>query len=127
MTGHRSARTRLIVASILGIVAALGAFVVMITVRYRDGLDQRLRTDLTSGARALDLARTPATLKSVIGSLAAEGISVDLAGLTASGGTVQTSPGTALLTVHELEIYGLTQEYQNDDRERKTRRDKCPL
>jgi signal transduction histidine kinase len=38
----------------------------------------------------------------VIGSLAAEGISVDLAGLTAPGGTRQTTPGEALLTVREL-------------------------
>jgi signal transduction histidine kinase len=74
----------------------------MITVRYRDGLEQRLRTDLASGASALQAARTPAAVKSVIGSLAAEGISVDLAGITGKGGTVQTTPGGALLTVHEL-------------------------
>jgi signal transduction histidine kinase len=102
VSGHRPARTRLIAASILGIVAALATFVVMITVRYRDGLEQRLRTDLTSGASALRAARTAAAFKSVIGSLAAEGISVDLAGSTAKGGTLQTNPGGALLTVHEL-------------------------
>jgi signal transduction histidine kinase len=84
----------------LVIVAALGAFVAMITVRYRDGLEQRLRTDLTSGASALRLADTPAALKSVVGSLAAEGISVDLAGVTAPSGTLEI-PGGALLTVHE--------------------------
>ena len=84
----------------LVIVAALGAFVAMITVRYRDGLEQRLRTDLTSGASALPLADTPAALKSVVGSLAAEGISVDLAGVTAPSGTLEI-PGGALLTVHE--------------------------
>ena len=38
----------------------------------------------------------------MIGSLAAEGISVDLAGITAPGGTLQVTPGGALLTVHEL-------------------------
>jgi signal transduction histidine kinase len=102
VSGHRRVRTRLIAASILGIVAALAAFVVMITVRYRDGLEQRLRADLTSGASALRAARTPAAFKSVIGSLAAEGISVDLAGLTARGGTLQITPGGALLIVHEL-------------------------
>ncbi len=102
MSGHRPARTRLIAASILGIVAALAAFVVMITVRYRDGLEQRLRTDLTSGASPLSAARTPLAFKSVIGSLAAEGISVDLAGVTAKGGTLLAIPGEALLTVHEL-------------------------
>ena len=102
MTGHRSTRKRLIAASIVGIVVALAAFVVIITVRYRDGLDQRLRTDLTSGASALRAARTPAALKSVIDSLAAEDISVDLAGITAKGGTLQSTPGAALLTVREL-------------------------
>jgi signal transduction histidine kinase len=102
MSGHQPARTRLIAAAILGIVAALGAFVVITTVRYRDGLEQRLRADLTSGASALRAARTPAALKSVIDSLAAEGISVDLAGITAKGGTLQSTPGEALLTVHEL-------------------------
>jgi signal transduction histidine kinase len=86
----------------VGIVAVLGAFVVVITVRYRDGLEQRLRTDLTSGAIALDAARTPAALKPVIGSLAAEGISVDLAGLSGPGGSLQIAPGDALLTVHEV-------------------------
>jgi signal transduction histidine kinase len=102
VSGDRPARTRLIVVSILGIVAALATFVVMITVRYRDGLEQRLRTDLTSGASALRAARTPPAVKSVIGSLAAEGISVDLAGTTGKGGTLQGPPGGALLTVHEL-------------------------
>jgi signal transduction histidine kinase len=102
VSGDRPARTRLIVVSILGIVAALATFVVMITVRYRDGLEQRLRTDLTSGASALRAARTPPAVKSVIGSLAAEGISVDLAGTTGKGGTLRGTPGGALLTVHEL-------------------------
>lgn len=58
MSGHRPPRTRLIAASLLGIVTALATFVVVITVRYRDGLDQRLRTDLTSGgARCARQAR----------------------------------------------------------------------
>jgi signal transduction histidine kinase len=102
VSGRRLARTRLIAAAILGIVAALATFVVVITVRYRDGLEQRLRADLRSGASALRTAPTPAAFKSVIGSLAVEGISVDLAGLTARGGTLRTTPGAALLTVHEL-------------------------
>jgi signal transduction histidine kinase len=89
-------------ASILAIVAALATFVVVLTVRYRDGLEQRLRTDLTSGASALRLARTPVAFKSLIGSLAAEGISVDLAGVTANGGTLPSTPGEALVTVHEV-------------------------
>jgi signal transduction histidine kinase len=105
MKAHRPARTRLIAASMLGIAAALAAFVVVTTVRYRDGLEQRLRTDLRSGASALGAARTPATLKSLLGSLAAEGISVDLAGITAPGGTVAVGPGE-VLTVHELVAVG---------------------
>ena len=102
MSGHRPARTRLIAASILGIVAALATLIVIITVRYRDGLEQRLRTDLTSGARALRVAGTPAALKPVIASLAAEGISVDFAGISGPGGSLQATPGEALLSVHEL-------------------------
>jgi two-component system, OmpR family, sensor kinase len=98
----RPVRTRPIVASMLVIVAVLAGFVVLITVRYRDGLEQRLRTDLKSGAGALRAAATPAAFKAVLGSLAAEGISVDLAGVTAPGGTLRTTPGEALLTVSEL-------------------------
>jgi len=37
----------------------------------------------------------------VLGSLSAEGISVDLAGITAPGGTLPVRPGAAILTVHE--------------------------
>ncbi len=102
MSAHRPARTRLIVAAMLAIVAALAAFVVVITVRYRDGLEQRLREDLTSGANALRAAGTPQGLKPVIGSLAAEGISVDLAGISGPGGSLGTSTGAALLTIHEV-------------------------
>jgi signal transduction histidine kinase len=101
MSGRRTARTRLIAASILAIVAALATFVVIITVRYRDGLEQRLRTDLTSGASALRAARRPQALKPVIASLAAEGISVDLAGTTGKRGSLRTAPGGTLLTVQE--------------------------
>lgn len=109
MSSQRAARTRLIAASMLGIVVALAAFVVVITVRYRDGLEQRLRADLTSGASALRLAGTPATLKSLLGSLAAEGISVDLAGITAKGGTLPVATGQNLLTVHETILVNGTQ------------------
>jgi signal transduction histidine kinase len=101
VSGHRGARTRVIAVSMLGLVAALAALAIVITVRYRDGLEQRLRTDLTSGASALRAARAPAAFKSVLASLAAEGISVDLAGLTARGGTLRVGPG-GVLTVHEV-------------------------
>jgi signal transduction histidine kinase len=99
--GRRSPRARLVVASVFVTAALLAAFGVVITVRYRDGLEQRLRTDLTSGASALAAARSPQALKPIIGSLAVEGISVDLAGITANGGTLEI-PGRALLTVHEV-------------------------
>jgi two-component system OmpR family sensor kinase len=102
VNARRLSRRWLIAASILGIVVALAAFVVTITVRYRDGLEQQLRTDLRSGASALAAARTPEAFKQVIGSRSVEGVSVVLAGITAPGGTVATSPGAALLTVHEL-------------------------
>jgi len=106
VSGHRPARMRLIAASVLGLVAALATFVAMITVRYRDGLEQRLRTDLASGASALRAARTPAAFKSVIASLVAEGISVELAGLRGKGATLPITPGAALLTVHEVIAVG---------------------
>lgn len=101
MRRHRPARPRLIAASLLALVLALAAFAVVITVRYRDGLEQRLRTDLASGANALRAAGSPGALKPVLGSLSAEGISVDLAGITAPGGTLQVTPGGAIVTVHE--------------------------
>jgi signal transduction histidine kinase len=109
VTDRRPARTRLIAASLLGLVAALAAFVVITTVRYRDGLEQRLRTDLTSGAKALQVAGTAQALKPVVGSLAAEGISVDFAGISGPGGSLQLSPNAALLTVHEVIPIGGTE------------------
>ena len=92
MSGRRPARTRLIGALVLALVAALATFAVVITLRYRDGLEQRLRTDLTSGAGALRAARTPTALKAVIASLAGEGISVDFAGISGNGGSLQSVP-----------------------------------
>jgi two-component system, OmpR family, sensor kinase len=102
VSGARRARTRLIIVAMLGIAAALTTFVVLLTVRYREGLEQRLRANLTSGANALIAARTPVGFKSVVGALTAEGISVDLAGLTASGGTLPVISGESLVRVHEM-------------------------
>ncbi|HEY3728177.1 MAG TPA: HAMP domain-containing sensor histidine kinase [Solirubrobacteraceae bacterium] len=48
-------------------------------------------------------------MKPVIGSLAAEGISVDLAGISGPGGSLQLAPSAALLTVHELIPVGGTE------------------
>ena len=102
MSRQRPPRTRLIIASIVGIAIALATFMVLITVRYRDGLEQRLRADLVSGASALRAAGTPQALKPLIGSLAAEGIGVDLAGVSGPGGSLGVTPGAGLLTVHEV-------------------------
>lgn len=101
MSSHRLSNSRLISIGALGLIAVFAAFVVIITVRYRDGLQSRLRANLTSGATALRVAQPPTSYKSLLDSLAAEGISVDLAGITAPGGTLQTNPGEDLMTVHE--------------------------
>jgi signal transduction histidine kinase len=78
----------------LGIVAALVTFGVLIEVRYRDGLEQRLHTDLTSGASALNaVARTAGAFKSLVLSLALEGISVEIGQAGTDAGT--TSPADA--------------------------------
>ena len=72
----------------LGIVAALVTFGVLITVRYREGLEQHLRTDLTSGASALNAAApTPGAFKSLVLSLALEGISVEIGQTGTDAGT----------------------------------------
>lgn len=101
MTLPRSARGRLTVASFLGLLIALAALVVVVNARYRDGLEDGLRDDLDSGAVALRAARTPAEFKDAIDSLAAEGISVDITGTTAPGGTLRAEGDEDLLTVHE--------------------------
>lgn len=90
----------------LGVVTVLAVFVVIVTVRYRDGLDQRLRTDLTSGAAALAQMRTPASFKSIISSLAGEGISVQAARKPGKAGspraTAPVTPSGSLLTVRQV-------------------------
>jgi hypothetical protein len=75
VNGRRAGRTRVIAAVLLGVVAVLGVFVVIVTVRYRDGLEQRLRADVRTGAQTVAQVRSPATLKSVLASLAGDGIS----------------------------------------------------
>jgi signal transduction histidine kinase len=72
----------------LGIVAAIMTVGVLIGVRYRDGLEQRLHTDLTSGESALNAAaRTPGAFKSLVLSLALEGISVEIGQTGTDAGT----------------------------------------
>jgi signal transduction histidine kinase len=101
VTGVGPARTRLIIVSILGIVAALATFVVILTVRYRDGLEQRLRTDLTSGATAIRLAGTDAARSAVVSTLTDEGISVDILLIAPESGPRQARGGAGM-TVHEV-------------------------
>ncbi len=79
----------------LASVAALATFGVLIAVRYREGLEQRLHTDLTSGASALNAAaRTPGAFKSLVLSLALEGISVEI-GQTRTEGAIKRPAGAA--------------------------------
>jgi signal transduction histidine kinase len=90
------------VVAFLGLLLALAALVAAIDVRYRDGLEEGVRTDLTAGAAALRAAPTPAALKYTVNSLAAQGISVDIAGTTARGGTLGVTRDGALLSIREL-------------------------
>ena len=80
----------------LGIVAALVTFGVLIAVGYRDGLEQRLHTDLTSGASALNAAAgTPGAFKSLVLSLALEGISVQIGHPETDAGTKSPADAAA--------------------------------
>jgi signal transduction histidine kinase len=115
VSGRPPARTRLIVGSMLGVVAALVVFVVVVTVDYRNGLEQRLRTDLASGAGALAQVRTPASFKSTLASLAGEGISAEVArnpgkaGGPRPGGAVTSSGGVpSVMEVIHVGGRGLT-------------------
>jgi two-component system, OmpR family, sensor kinase len=70
--------TRRTVAATLGVLLlALGGFATLITVRYRDGLRARARSQLVAGAKALQGAPTE-EVKPQIASLALEGIDVNL-------------------------------------------------
>ncbi|HEY3776231.1 MAG TPA: HAMP domain-containing sensor histidine kinase [Solirubrobacteraceae bacterium] len=111
MSGRPPARTRLIVASVLAVVAALAVFVVIVTVDYRDGLEQRVRADLTSGASALAQVRTPASFKSTLASLAGEGISAEVARNPGKVGRppaprAVTSSGGLLTVVQAIHVNG---------------------
>ena len=70
--------TRRTVAATLGVLLlALGGFATLITVRYRDGLRARARSQLVAGAKALQGAPIE-EVKPQIASLALEGIDVTL-------------------------------------------------
>jgi signal transduction histidine kinase len=65
------------VATLAVLLVALGGFATVITLRYRDGLRARARSQLVAGARALQEA-PPEEVKPEIGSLALQGIDVNM-------------------------------------------------
>jgi len=76
-TGSLTRRT--VVATLGVLVLALGGFATLITVRYRDGLRARARSQLLAGARAVE--RVPQDqLKPLLASLALEGIDGEVGG-----------------------------------------------
>ncbi len=86
-TGSLTRRT--VVATLGVLVLALGGFATLITVRYRDGLRARARSQLIAGAAALQAA--PADeVKPQIASLALEGIDTNI-----GGGDISIKPGAS--------------------------------
>ena len=70
-TGSLGRRT--VIATLGVLVLALGGFATLITLRYRDGLRARARSQLLAGAHAVARAR-PDQIKPLLASLALEGI-----------------------------------------------------
>ena len=75
-TGSLTSRTTIATLGVL--LLALGGFATVITLRYRDGLRARARSQLLAGARALAFAGAPEEQKPQIASLALEGIDVQI-------------------------------------------------
>ena len=87
-----SLRRRTVVATLAVLVATLGAFATVVTVRYRDGLRRQARSQLLVAAKAIRLA-DGAQLRASVGSLALEGIDVQF-GSESGGRAVQNrAPG----------------------------------
>ncbi|MGZ4274903.1 MAG: hypothetical protein ACXVRP_14220, partial [Solirubrobacteraceae bacterium] len=84
-TGSLSRRAAIATLGVL--VVALGGFAMVITLRYRDGLRARARSQLLAGAEALQAAPGD-EVKPQIASLALEGIDV-----TMNPGATPTKPG----------------------------------
>jgi methyl-accepting chemotaxis protein len=104
-TGSLTRRT--VIATLGVLVLALGGFAALITLRYRDGLQARARSQLLAGARAV--TNVPqAQLKPLFASLALEGIDVQLGGgppTEVKGETTQdgpVKPGTLSSGAHLL-------------------------
>jgi hypothetical protein len=81
---------RAVVATLAVLLLALGGFATVITLRYRDGLRARARTQLIAGAKALQAAPTGFEVKQQIASLALEGI-----GVTFNGAGIPAKPGAS--------------------------------
>ncbi len=75
-TGSLSRRTAIATLGVL--VVALGGFATLITLRYRDGLRARARSQLLTGASAIQAAPAATELKPLIASLALQGIDVNM-------------------------------------------------
>lgn len=90
-TGSLTRRT--VVATLGVLLLALGGFATLITVRYRDGLRARARSQLLAGANALQNAPTGLALKQQISSLALEGIEVTFPGQEAAVKPGAPAPG----------------------------------
>ena len=116
-TGSLSRRTVLATLGVL--VLALGGFAALITVRYRDGLRARARSQLLAGASAIAQAQ-PDQLKPLFASLALEGIDAQVIpgpATTKRGAPTKTplkpgelSSGPHLMTLTEpVQLGGQTQ------------------
>ena len=66
MSSHRLSNSRLISIGALGLIAVFAAFVVIITVRYRDGLQSRLRANLLTVIAEGDHITPPCQSKAIL-------------------------------------------------------------
>jgi signal transduction histidine kinase len=103
---------RTVIATLGVLVLALGGFATLITLRYRDGLRARARSQLLAGARAVERA-PQGQLKPLLASLALEGIDAQIGqrptspNLKEAAADAPLKPGTPgksgpLLTLTEL-------------------------
>ena len=89
-TGSLARRT--VIATLGVLILALGGFATLITLRYRDGLRARARSQLVAGARALE--RVPQEeIKPLLASLALEGIDAELGSGSPSPAEVKGQKG----------------------------------
>ena len=89
-TGSLARRT--VIATLGVLILALGGFATLITLRYRDGLRARARSQLVAGARAVE--RVPQEeIKPLLASLALEGIDAELGSGSPSPAEVKGQKG----------------------------------